>query len=168
MSAQVGSAFDPTHQSQHSGREAVCGKSDGRISAERQNLARKRALEFGQTDLTDSRHGHPYGDELVVSTQATESEIASSLTTSFAPSTPPATGAEGEPASPKFTLRAKLSSLVDSALDHKPRGFFADQFENESNYWAHYKGTGPEILRQTGGSIDAFVSGAGGFPDRTR
>jgi len=54
-----------------------------------------------------------------------------------------------------------MSSLVGSALDHKPRGFFADQFENESNYWAHYKGTGPEILRQTGGNIDAFVSGAG-------
>ncbi|KAH9858909.1 PALP-domain-containing protein [Lenzites betulinus] len=43
----------------------------------------------------------------------------------------------------------------------KPRGFFADQFENRSNYYAHYDGTGPEIWRQTSGSIDAFVSGAG-------
>lgn len=102
----------------------------------------------------------------MVSTQATEPEISSSLTTSFAPSSsstlplmqrPEAT----EPSSPKFTLRDTMSSLVGSALDHKPRGFFADQFENESNYWAHYKGTGPEILRQTGGNIDAFVSGAG-------
>ncbi|CAG8463494.1 6221_t:CDS:2, partial [Acaulospora colombiana] len=40
-------------------------------------------------------------------------------------------------------------------------GFFADQFENLSNYEAHLKGTGPEIYRQTGGKIDAFVSGAG-------
>lgn len=58
-------------------------------------------------------------------------------------------------------LRTALSSIVDSALDQKPRGFFADQFENESNFQAHFHGTGPEILRQVGGSIDAFVSGAG-------
>lgn len=41
------------------------------------------------------------------------------------------------------------------------RGFFADQFESPANYQAHVKTTGPEILRQTGGSIDAFVAGAG-------
>ena len=55
-----------------------------------------------------------------------------------------------------------MVSLIDTTARHKPRGFFADQFENRSNYWAHYDGTGPEILRQTGGNIDAFVSGAGG------
>ena len=54
-----------------------------------------------------------------------------------------------------------LSSIVNSSLETKPRGFFADQFENESNFQAHYHGTGPEILRQTSGHIDAFVSGAG-------
>ena len=42
-----------------------------------------------------------------------------------------------------------------------PRGFFADQFENRSNFDAHYEGTGPEIWRQTNGNVDAFVSGAG-------
>jgi cysteine synthase A len=47
------------------------------------------------------------------------------------------------------------------AVEHKPRGFFADQFENSSNFEAHFRGTGPEILRQTGGHVDAFVSGAG-------
>lgn len=43
----------------------------------------------------------------------------------------------------------------------KPRGFFADQFENRSNFDAHYEDTGPEIWRQTNGRIDAFVSGSG-------
>ncbi|TFK74296.1 PALP-domain-containing protein [Pluteus cervinus] len=43
----------------------------------------------------------------------------------------------------------------------KPRGFFADQFENRSNFDAHFHGTGPEIWRQTNGRLDAFVSGAG-------
>lgn len=41
------------------------------------------------------------------------------------------------------------------------RGFFADQFENEANWRAHYDGTGPELYAQCGGQIDAFVAGAG-------
>ncbi|KAJ5781169.1 Cysteine synthase [Penicillium paradoxum] len=41
------------------------------------------------------------------------------------------------------------------------RGFFADQFENESNWRAHYEGTGPELYAQCGGRMDAFVAGAG-------
>lgn len=41
------------------------------------------------------------------------------------------------------------------------RGFFADQFENEANWRAHYAGTGPEIFAQCNGKLDAFVAGAG-------
>ncbi|GAB7351575.1 hypothetical protein MBLNU459_g2198t1 [Dothideomycetes sp. NU459] len=41
------------------------------------------------------------------------------------------------------------------------RGFFADQFENPANHLAHYASTGPEILAQCGGALDAFVAGAG-------
>jgi len=40
-------------------------------------------------------------------------------------------------------------------------GFFANQFENPANYLAHYTTTGPEIFSQCGGSLDAFVAGAG-------
>jgi cysteine synthase A len=40
-------------------------------------------------------------------------------------------------------------------------GFFADQFESPANWQAHFAGTGPEIWRQTGGEVDAFVAGAG-------
>ncbi|KAF9651448.1 PALP-domain-containing protein [Thelephora ganbajun] len=46
-------------------------------------------------------------------------------------------------------------------LEVEPRGFFADQFENRSNFDAHFEGTGPEIWRQTNGAVDAFVAGAG-------
>jgi cysteine synthase A len=41
------------------------------------------------------------------------------------------------------------------------RGFYADQFENEANWKAHFETTGPEIYAQCSGRIDAFVSGAG-------
>jgi cysteine synthase A len=41
------------------------------------------------------------------------------------------------------------------------RGFFANQFETDANWRAHYEGTGPEIYNQTNGGVDAFVAGAG-------
>jgi len=53
-----------------------------------------------------------------------------------------------------------------------PNAFYIDQFNNPDNPEAHYRNTGPEILRQTGGKLDAFVvsmgtggtlSGAGRF-----
>ncbi|OCF58042.1 cysteine synthase A [Kwoniella mangroviensis CBS 10435] len=111
------------------------------IVDEKQNLARKRALEFGNTPLIDPPKSDP---EVVVSTKADSSEVGHEVNSS-------------EPLIPSI----RLPELLKPALETKPRGFFADQFENESNFYAHYKGTGPEILRQTSGNLDAFVSGAG-------
>ncbi|KAL2834734.1 tryptophan synthase beta subunit-like PLP-dependent enzyme [Aspergillus pseudoustus] len=57
-----------------------------------------------------------------------------------------------------------LSSLPESSEDSESkrgRGYFADQFENEANWRAHFNGTGPEIYAQCNGSLDAFVAGAG-------
>ena len=37
-----------------------------------------------------------------------------------------------------------------------PDLFLVNQFENELNVLSHYETTGPEILKQTGGKVDAF------------
>jgi cysteine synthase B len=41
------------------------------------------------------------------------------------------------------------------------RYFYADQYNSDANWRAHYETTGPEILEQTGGRITHFVAGLG-------
>ncbi|KAF9894370.1 hypothetical protein FE257_007873 [Aspergillus nanangensis] len=53
------------------------------------------------------------------------------------------------------------SSVADIQVPNQGRGFFADQFENEANWRAHYNGTGPELYAQCNGTMDAFIAGAG-------
>ena len=61
-----------------------------------------------------------------------------------------------------FVNRARdLAAAQTADSNCAGRGYFADQFENEANWQAHFEGTGPEIWRQSCGHIDAFVSGAG-------
>jgi len=113
------------------------------------NLARQRALEFGQTELTEGHDGKPgRGDDIVVTTTASAAEVEHEAESLL-------------PGLMDVVRTSSLSSLVNHGAERKPRGFFADQFENASNFRAHYDGTGPEILRQTSGLVDAFVSGAG-------
>ena len=47
------------------------------------------------------------------------------------------------------------------ARDFPDRYFMPDQFSNEYNQLAHYDGTAMEILEQTGGELDYFVSSLG-------
>jgi cysteine synthase A len=103
------------------------------------NIARRAAIEFGRSDIvkgledTHTNHELHTGSASVVVT-TTSSHV----------------NAEGT-----------IDDPLDEDLLSKPRGFFADQFENRSNFDAHYNGTGPEIWRQTNSYVDAFVSGAG-------
>jgi cysteine synthase len=41
------------------------------------------------------------------------------------------------------------------------KGFMPNQFKNKANVQCHYEYTAPELWRQTGGRIDAYVSGIG-------
>ncbi|BFZ63588.1 Cysteine synthase 2 [Saitoella coloradoensis] len=62
----------------------------------------------------------------------------------------------------QFVNRANSRAEEHSADQGRDsRGFFADQFENEANWRAHYDTTGPEVFSQSGGIVDAFVAGAG-------
>lgn len=62
----------------------------------------------------------------------------------------------------QFVNKAK-SRAQEHTMDSSKqgRGIFADQFENEVNWRAHYESTAPEIYEQTGGRMHVFVAGAG-------
>jgi len=47
------------------------------------------------------------------------------------------------------------------AAKYPERFYYADQYNNPSNWQAHYHGTGPEIYRQTSGAITHLVVGLG-------
>ena len=49
----------------------------------------------------------------------------------------------------------------EMAENEPDRYFYANQYNNESNWRAHYLTTGPELLQQTAGEITHFVAGLG-------
>jgi cystathionine beta-synthase len=52
-------------------------------------------------------------------------------------------------------------SVSDRLAEEIPGGFKPDQYSNMANTNAHYEVTGPEILEQTGGDLDAIVISVG-------
>jgi cysteine synthase A len=60
--------------------------------------------------------------------------------------------------------RKLMKGAIDRAREivaHNPRCFMPQQFDNPANAEAHRSGTAAEILRDTGGKLDAFVAGVG-------
>ncbi len=63
----------------------------------------------------------------------------------------------------KVTLLEGIEACRDYTVEKAAKGdyFLMNQFGNPDNYLAHYKTTGPEIWRDTNGSITHFVSAMG-------
>jgi S-sulfo-L-cysteine synthase (O-acetyl-L-serine-dependent) len=63
----------------------------------------------------------------------------------------------------KVTLLDTIEICRDYAEEKAESGDFLllNQFANPDNYWAHFKTTGPEIWRDTEGSVTHFVSSMG-------
>jgi cystathionine beta-synthase len=51
--------------------------------------------------------------------------------------------------------------VAERLAQETPNSFMPNQYVNNANPMAHYKTTGPEIWRQTGGRLDVFVCGMG-------
>lgn len=56
---------------------------------------------------------------------------------------------------------ASYYSTAERLVDETPNAFRPNQYANPNNPQAHYDTTGPEIWRQTDGTITHFVAGAG-------
>src|SRR5213079_65630 len=46
-------------------------------------------------------------------------------------------------------------------MEDPDRYFYPDQYNNSANWKAHFEGTGPEIIQQTGGRMTHFVASLG-------
>ncbi|MGI9225758.1 MAG: PLP-dependent cysteine synthase family protein [Woeseiaceae bacterium] len=64
------------------------------------------------------------------------------------------------PLFPTEGARGVVKSMVESEA-FGGKYVSPNQYENELNAEAHYRSTGPEIWRQTGGEIDSFYAGIG-------
>ncbi len=52
-------------------------------------------------------------------------------------------------------------SVARRIVEETPNAILANQYNNPNNPESHYRVTGPEIWRQTGGAFDTFVTGLG-------
>jgi cysteine synthase A len=71
-------------------------------------------------------------------------------------------GAEVRPVPPKpYVDPDNYQKIAGRLAESLPNAIWAMQFDNVVNRQAHYETTGPEIWRDTGGKVDAFVSAVG-------
>ena len=62
---------------------------------------------------------------------------------------------------PALQTDGAILACRDEYEAHPGRYFYPDQYGNPANWQAHFRTTGPEIWRQTGGAVTHFVAGLG-------
>jgi cysteine synthase B len=70
-------------------------------------------------------------------------------------------GAEVEWTSPDEGSDGAIRRAREIAASSPDRYCYMDQYSNPANWRAHYETTGPEIWKQTGGTVTHFVAGLG-------
>lgn len=70
-------------------------------------------------------------------------------------------GTELVPSSPMEGSDGAIRLCQKLVAENPDKYFYADQYSNESNWRAHYLGTGTELLEQLGDRITHFVTGVG-------
>lgn len=68
---------------------------------------------------------------------------------------------EGKPGNVTLADVDAATAAAQKIIDSTPDIFYVNQFNNPNNCRAHEEATGPEIYRQTGGRIDAYVATLG-------
>jgi cysteine synthase A len=106
----------------------------------------------GNTGIALAMVGAMRGYKVVIVMPKTVSEERRSMITSF--------GAELELCERIGDMQDAIARTEDYAATHD-NVFLPRQFSNPDNVETHRTGTGPEIMRQLNGEIDAFVMGVG-------
>ena len=70
-------------------------------------------------------------------------------------------GAELVLTDPALQTDGAITACREEYLANPEKYFYPDQYGNPANWLAHYRTTGPEIVRQTEGRVTHFVTGLG-------
>jgi len=106
----------------------------------------------GNTGIALSMVGAVMGHRVVIMMPQSVSEERRNMIRSF--------GAELHLLEELLRMQAAVARTIELARDNQSI-FLPGQFRNEDNPRCHEATTGPEILEQTGGRLDAFVMGVG-------
>ena len=107
----------------------------------------------GNTGISYAMIGAALGIRVELAMPASASEERKRILRSYGARltlTDPELGSDGA----QYYVREKMSA-------HPEGYFYADQYNNDANWQAHYDGTGAEIIEQTEGLVSHFVAGIG-------
>ncbi|GHU52841.1 cysteine synthase [Clostridia bacterium] len=107
----------------------------------------------GNTGIAYAMIGAAYGYPVTLYMPANTSAERKSIMRSF--------GAKIIETSPLESSDGAFNAVREEVAKNPEKYFYADQYNNPVNPFAHYNGTGLEIWEQTGGKVTHFIAGMG-------